>query len=359
MLNKKLVLTYGDKKEKQYAVKEELNEDNELKEHEVKIKVNSCALSHSPYHRLKKLDETDESFPVGRDISGVIVQVGKKVTTFQLEDEVSGVIPANSKSSGCGFYCIMSEYDIVKKPDKVSHVDAASGIGDSVKAYTALFYQAKIASGESVLITDACSGYGIIANQLAQYWGAKVIVAGSTDEEMTFLKSLSPLASKVIDLRNQRQSLVDVCLQETGGLGVDCVLDNKVELYSEEFLDSVQQRKGGSQKVLPKKHDVISCLGVAGRWVTQQHDLQLDPPDSELLTLKCASVCFLFEDSWTLSRTAQGRYIHILNDVMTKMASGDIRPTVHHTILFDDCLSSLQESDSGNATNIGKTVVKM
>ena len=39
----------------------------------------------------------------------------------------------------------------------MSHVDASSGIGDSVKAYTALFYQAKIQSGETVLILDACT----------------------------------------------------------------------------------------------------------------------------------------------------------------------------------------------------------
>ena len=51
----------------------------------------------------------------------------------------------------------MQYFVSVKKSDKVSHVDAASGIGDSLKAYSALFYQAKIASGENVLITDACS----------------------------------------------------------------------------------------------------------------------------------------------------------------------------------------------------------
>ena len=39
----------------------------------------------------------------------------------------------------------------------MSHVDAACGIGDSIKAYTALFYQSKIASGETVLIADACT----------------------------------------------------------------------------------------------------------------------------------------------------------------------------------------------------------
>ena len=45
----------------------------------------------------------------------------------------------------------------VAKPEVVSHVDAACGVGNSVKAYTALFYQAKIQSGETILILDAYS----------------------------------------------------------------------------------------------------------------------------------------------------------------------------------------------------------
>lgn len=43
------------------------------------------------------------------------------------------------------------------KPDKVSHVDAACCIGDAVKAYTAFLYQAKITSGETVVVTGAAS----------------------------------------------------------------------------------------------------------------------------------------------------------------------------------------------------------
>lgn len=46
---------------------------------------------------------------------------------------------------------------LVLKPDKVSHVDAACGIGDAVKAYTGLFYQAKVSSGETIVIADAAT----------------------------------------------------------------------------------------------------------------------------------------------------------------------------------------------------------
>ena len=34
------------------------------------------------------------------------------------------------------------------------------------------------------------------------------------------------LLDQVIDLRNKRKGIVSVCLEETGGLGVDCFLDD-------------------------------------------------------------------------------------------------------------------------------------
>ena len=36
----------------------------------------------------------------------------------------------------------------------MSHVDAAACTGDALKAYTALYYHAKVSSGDTVLICD-------------------------------------------------------------------------------------------------------------------------------------------------------------------------------------------------------------
>jgi hypothetical protein len=53
--------------------------------------------------------------------------------------------------------------------------------------------------------------------------------------------------------------------------------------------------------------------------------LQLDPPHSRLLFLRCASVGFLFEQAWILSTSQQGRYQHILMDIMEKVATKTLR----------------------------------
>ncbi len=70
---------------------------------------------------------------------------------------------------------------------------------------------------------------------------------------------------------------------------------------------------------LPTKHQLISCLATRGHWVTTQPNLQLDPPDSQQLLLKGASLHFLFEPVWLLSGAHQGDFLHMLKNVLAKL----------------------------------------
>ena len=62
----------------------------------------------------------------------------------------------------------------VRKPRMLSYVDAAAGVGDCVRAYTGLHYQARICAGDTVLIMDGASPFGLCAVQITRLWGAKV-----------------------------------------------------------------------------------------------------------------------------------------------------------------------------------------
>ena len=70
---------------------------------------------------------------------------------------------------------------------------------------------------------------------------------------------------------------------------------------------------------LPTKHQLISCLAARGHWVTTQPCLQLDPPDSQQLMLKGASLHFLFEPAWLLSGAHQGDFLHMLKNVLNRL----------------------------------------
>nr|XP_006811488.1 PREDICTED: quinone oxidoreductase-like protein 1-like [Saccoglossus kowalevskii] len=134
----------------------------------------------------------------------------------------------------------------------------------------------------------------------------------------------------VIDLiGGKKNALLNSCLEETGGLGVDVIIDNGVSMhmYEDENITG-SPAKSKKDKHLPSKHEIIMSLGVGGRWITSQNNLQLDPPDSQLLYFKGASVSFLFDSFWTLSSGQQGRYQHILKDIINKVANGTLRPNI-------------------------------
>jgi len=288
--------------------------------------------------------------PLGREISGTVESVGERVTMCTPGEHVAGILPLDSTWSGCGMYCVLAEYDLVPKPDGVTHLNAACAIGDALRAYTALFYQAKVVSGETIVIASAACGTGVLTCQLARDCGLKVIVIGATDEEIAYLHSVDPPPNQVVDIRNKKHDLVSICLKETSGLGVDCFLDNGVSTHSvtKDFMDETLSK--------PSKYDIISCLGVGGRWVTMSHDLQLDPQDSKLLSLKSASLHFLFEDSWTLSRSAQGKFLHVLSDIMDKLSREVLQPTINHTLDLNECVEVLNNMDE--VPQIGRILVK-
>uniref|UniRef100_A0A667XGF4 Crystallin, zeta (quinone reductase)-like 1 n=1 Tax=Myripristis murdjan TaxID=586833 RepID=A0A667XGF4_9TELE len=278
--------------------------------HQVRVQVKACGLSPLDLKLLDDLGIQRDLIPVGREVAGVIQQVGSKVSFFQPDDEVVGKL----LSSICVCVCACPP---VHKPEKLSWVCAAGALRDGVCAYTALHTHARMAAGHTLLVLDGASSFGLMCIQLACYHGVKVLTTSHTPQQTSFLEQLRPSVVRVIPVYDSSSDLLSVVSEETGGLGVDIVIDSGVCLHEEEPEE---------MKLLPHKHDIISVLGVGGHWVTSHQDLQLDPPDSRLLYLKSASVSFLNADIWTASSAQQGRYLHILKDIVEKMSAGVLRP---------------------------------
>ena len=128
--------------------------------------------------------------------------------------------------SGCADHCIIPEYCLVKKPKSVSHIDCAAVMDAGVAGLTAILHQAKLQPGHTVLIFSACSAMGIVLMQLCAAYGAHVIAAVNNNDGVKLVSSLEPQPSRIIDMASQEKSLVEICLQETGGMGVDCIIDD-------------------------------------------------------------------------------------------------------------------------------------
>ncbi|XP_037638985.1 quinone oxidoreductase-like protein 1 isoform X1 [Sebastes umbrosus] len=295
-----------------------------LGSHLVRVQVKACGLSSLDLKLLDDVGIQRDLIPVGREVAGIVLQVGTNVSFFQPEDEVVGILPLDSTCSGLCDVIDIDEHYLVQKPEKLSSTCVAGSLRDGLRAYTALHTHARMAAGHTLLVLDGASSFGLMCIQLACYHGVKVLTTSHSPQEQTFLEQLrpsvgvqDPLVVKVIPVYKDSSDLLPVILEETGGLGVDIVIDSGVRL---------QEAESEEAKLLPHKHDIISVLGVGGHWVTSHKDLQLDPPDCRLLYLKSASMSFLNHEVWTASTAQQGRYLHILKDIVEKMSTGVLRP---------------------------------
>ncbi|XP_068769073.1 quinone oxidoreductase-like protein 1 isoform X1 [Struthio camelus] len=307
-----------------------------MRDSDVKIQVRACALSWIDTKLLSEMKLKKELLPVGREISGVVLEVGRKVSFFQPDDEVVGILPLDSEESGLCEVILVHEHYLVRKPEKVCWVEAAGTVRDGVRAYTALHYLSQVSPGKTVLVMDGASPFGTIAIQLAQHRGAKIISTAHSLDDKQYLERLRPPVARVIDVSNGKIDVAESCLEETGGLGVDIVLDAGVRFYSTEDESTLKAQ------LLPHKHDIITLLGVGGHWITTEKNLQLDPPDSHSLFLKGATVSFLNDEIWNLSNIQQGKYLCILEDIMEKLSSNIFRPQLDEPIPLYEAKVSME-----------------
>jgi NADPH:quinone reductase-like Zn-dependent oxidoreductase len=132
---------------------------------------------------------------LGSDISGIVETVGPAVTGFVPGDAVFGVTNPRF-TGGYAEYAIASAAMLTKKPDMLSHVAAASVPVVAVTAWQALFEQARLGLGQSVLIHGAAGNVGAFAVQLAHRAGVRVhATAGGGD--LGYVRSLG--ADTVLD----------------------------------------------------------------------------------------------------------------------------------------------------------------
>ena len=160
----------------------------------------------------------DHTLPLipGTDVSGVVEEVGDRVTAFAPGDEVyarAGVTRDGANAE----YVVVAASDVAAKPTSLDHVHAAALPHVVLTAWQALIEQAELASGQTVLIHGAAGGVGHVAVQLARWRGARVIGTASVnlsllrelevDEEIDY--SRTPFEDVVGD--------VDVVLDTVGG----------------------------------------------------------------------------------------------------------------------------------------------
>eukprot|EP00041_Stephanoeca_diplocostata_P031071 m.958298 g.958298 ORF g.958298 m.958298 type:complete len:370 (-) comp23879_c0_seq19:214-1323(-) len=289
----------------------------EPSKNEILISVRKCAAYVPPVKSLSLFQPKKHQYPVGHDICGIVEQVGADVQRFKIGDYVVAMLPLDSSCSGLAEYALVNSACAVVKPSDVSPADCVVFQRAGIQAYTALHYQMRATKGDVILITRGAHGARTAILNLAQHWGFRVLVTAYSQEEFRALQQ-HVNETQIIDI-SAGTSITAACTELTGGLGVDGFID------AGDISDAAGAAGDG-----PTKHEVLSCLGVGGKWVTMVPNLQLDPPDAQLLYWKGCSVCFLNEHAWTLSGSQQGRFLHMLTDLMAKIERKVIQPIQTH-----------------------------
>ena len=137
---------------------------------------------------------------LGSDLAGEIVAVGPEISGLLVGDPVYGV--TNPQFIGAyAEYAVASAAMVSRKPSSLTYIEAASVPVIAVTAWQALFDQAQLKTGQTVVIHGAAGNVGAYAVQLARRAGLRTIATAATDD-IPFVRDLG--ADTVIDYRTQR-----------------------------------------------------------------------------------------------------------------------------------------------------------
>jgi len=156
-------------------------------------------------------------FIPGWDLSGVVERVGDRVSEWAAGDEVFARPDIGRDGSYAEFIAVRAS-ELAPKPASLSHTEAAAVPLAALTAWQALYDEAGLQAGQSVLIHAAAGGVGHYAVQLAKLRGAHVIGTASTGNH-DFLRRLG--ADECVDYRQTRFEDVvrdvDVVFDTIGG----------------------------------------------------------------------------------------------------------------------------------------------
>jgi NADPH2:quinone reductase len=153
----------------------------------------------------------------GLEVSGTIDAVGQGVARWKPGDEVCALVTGGGYSQ----WCIAPAGQCLPVPAGVGLSDAASLPETYFTVWTNVFQRAALRPGETLLVQGGTSGIGVAAIQLAHALGARVLATAGSAEKCAACQRLG--AQRAIDYRNE--DFVAVAREQTGGRGVDVILD--------------------------------------------------------------------------------------------------------------------------------------
>jgi len=319
--------------------------DPEAGRGQVVVEVEAVALNHLDLWVRRGMPGLELELPHvgGSDVAGRVSEVGPGVERWDPGDRVV-VNPSlwcgecewclRGEHSLCAEYGILGEHvdggaaervavpaaNLYRIPGEVAAEEAAAVPLVFQTAWRALRTRADLRPGETVLVTGASGGVSTAAVQIARLAGAEVFAVTSGEEKVRRVRELG--AQHVYD--RLEVDFADEVREETGGRGVDVVLDSVGQAIWE---------------------DCVRCLTRDGRLVTYG---ATTGPRADLNIGRV-----FWKQIRVIGTTMASR--SEFRDAMDRVFAGDLRPVLDRTYPLEEIRQAHERLEKGE--QFGKIVL--
>lgn len=262
----------------------------------------------------------------GLEVAGEIVALGEGVDGWRVGERVMALV----SSGGYAEYCAAPAPQLLPVPERLSMVEAGAVPETFFTVWTNVFERGRLAAGETLLVHGGSSGIGTTAIQLGRAFDAEVLATVGGAEKQRACESLG--ARRAIDYRGE--DFVEVAKAETGGRGVDVILDMVGGPYVERNLQA---------------------LAVEGRLV-QIAWLQGAKLEGNFLPLMLKRLTWTGSTLRPRSIEQKGAIAAALKEkVLPLLAEGKVKPLIHRTFPLAEAAAAHALMESSQ--HIGKIVL--
>jgi NADPH:quinone reductase len=188
----------------------------------VRVRVRAAALNRADVLQRMGRYPAPSDFPQdipGLEFAGEVDEIGPEVRAWKRGQRVFGITGGGAQAE----FVVVPENQLVEIPARLDWPEAAAVPEAFITAHDALFTQAKLQMGESVLVHAAGSGVGTAAIQLSRAAGARVHGSSRTADKLERAKPYGLNDSVVVGA--DTDVLVEAAGRWTSGKGLDVVFD--------------------------------------------------------------------------------------------------------------------------------------
>ncbi|CAM6114391.1 unnamed protein product [Calypogeia fissa] len=192
----------------------------------VRVQVKATSVNFSTVLILQGLYQEKPKLPFvpGGDFSGIVTEIGEKVTKVKVGDRVCGYVDYGSFAEEF----VVDQLNLLIVPPGSDLVAAGGFPVVFGTSHVALGHRANLQPGQVLLVLGAAGGVGLAAVQLGKLMGATVIAAARGNQKLELLKSigadfvLDPSENGIIQpvrefLKSRKLKGVDVLYDPVGG----------------------------------------------------------------------------------------------------------------------------------------------